>query len=233
MFQWLRELGKYRCVRIAAAKDDVYVIDSNREVWRLNRRGWIVKMPSEASAIAAAADGSVWKIGSKRRPGGFAPAKWLADKKRWQDLPAPHAGVEIALGPTGRALVLNDAAKVSVQTADRWERADVSLRQASVGADGSAWGIGADPDAGGYGIWKRVGEKWVKDKGGALRVSVSPEGAPWVVTDKNQLYVGSQTGWKQIAGTAIDVAAGGNAVWCIGTDGELYLRINQAWRRWR
>jgi hypothetical protein len=51
--------------------------------------------------------------------------------------------------------------------------------------------------------------------------------------DKNQLYIGSPKGWQSIANEATDVAAGGTSVWCIGPDGDLFVRINQTWEAWR
>jgi hypothetical protein len=88
----------------------------------------------------------------------------------------------------------------------------------SVGANGSAWVIGANTVGGGHGIYRWNGTTWVGVPGGALHIAVDPAGNPWVVNSTHQIYSWNGGGWVLRPGAANDIAIGGDgSVWVIGT----------------
>lgn len=93
-----------------------------------------------------------------------------------------------------------------------------------VGADGTVYVVGDDSvSAGGYAIYKvdSCGCRHKLADVGALRVAVSPQGVPWVVSKTNLIfrYNSNTKAWDQMPGTATDVGIGADgSVFIIGTE---------------
>jgi hypothetical protein len=92
-----------------------------------------------------------------------------------------------------------------------------------VGADGTVYVVGNDSvSAAGYGIYRvdSCGCRHKLTDAGAIRVAVSPQGIPWVVTKLNQIlrYNNNTKAWDQVPGTATDIGIGADgSVFIIGT----------------
>lgn len=91
-----------------------------------------------------------------------------------------------------------------------------------VGADGTVYVVGDDSvSAGGYAIYKldSCGCRRRLPDVGAIRVAVSPQGIPWVVTKSNLIFKYNGTSWDQMPGTATDIGIGADgSVFIIGTE---------------
>ncbi len=76
------------------------------------------------------------------------------------------------------------------------------LTDISVGADGSVFVIGSDTVIGiGHSIFKLVNGELHKLAGCAgVRIAVSPQGAPWVVDQSNQIFKYTPGTWSQLPG---------------------------------
>jgi hypothetical protein len=104
-----------------------------------------------------------------------------------------------------------------------WELVDGLARDIAHGADGSVWIIGTDPI--GYGdlaISKWAGATWASANGGGIRVAVGPNGAPWTVNAKGEIYRHSSDPnvgvWQLQPGSASDIAVGADgSVWIVAT----------------
>ncbi len=91
-----------------------------------------------------------------------------------------------------------------------------------VGADGTVYVVGDDSvSTGGYGIYKvdSCGCRHRLTDVGAIRVAVSPQGIPWVVTKSNLIFRYNGSTWDQMPGTATDIG--------IGADGSVFIISNQ------
>ncbi|HEY9004370.1 MAG TPA: tectonin domain-containing protein [Mucilaginibacter sp.] len=93
-----------------------------------------------------------------------------------------------------------------------------------VGADGTVYVVGDDSVAtGGYAIYRvdSCGCRHRLVDVGAIRVAVSPQGIPWVVTKSNLIfrYNAGTKAWDQMPGTATDIGIGADgSVFIIGTE---------------
>lgn len=88
-----------------------------------------------------------------------------------------------------------------------------------VGAGGHVWAIGADPEPGGYGIWRWRVNNWEKVPGGAVRIAVDPSGAAWLVNDAGRIFSQDGDTWRLLPGLARDIAVGANFdVFVVGHD---------------
>jgi hypothetical protein len=94
----------------------------------------------------------------------------------------------------------------------------------SIGADGSVWKIGADPN-GPYGNhiyrWNDTTSSWTAFDGAGIRIAVGPDGLPWILTNGGGIwrFSDSDFSWHQVPGLATDISIGADgSVWVIGTD---------------
>lgn len=79
---------------------------------------------------------------------------------------------------------------------------------------------------------------WSSISGQGIRISVAPDGTPWVVNKQNRVYrcedksAGMQAPWSRIEGSAVDIGIGANgAVWIVATGGNVYAWVNSEWER--
>ena len=89
----------------------------------------------------------------------------------------------------------------------------------SVGANGTAWIIGATPANGNYPIYQWNGTTWAAVPGAAVTVAVGPDGTPWVINASHHIYHRVGTTWIQAPGGATDISVGGpgsGTAWVIG-----------------
>src|SRR6185295_14280601 len=81
-----------------------------------------------------------------------------------------------------------------------------------------AWIIGTNQVAGGFGIYRLVGNNWVAVPGGAVRITVGPNG-PWIVNSQNNIFRWNGAGFVAVPGAAWDIGVGADGnPWIIGTN---------------
>ena len=98
-----------------------------------------------------------------------------------------------------------------------------------VGANGSVWVIGTDPQPGGYGIYNIDGYGGFALHGGALRIDVDPFGRPWVVNFDHEIYRLVDGFWQRMPGEALDIGIGADgSVWAASFEG-IYLWNGLDW----
>jgi hypothetical protein len=70
-------------------------------------------------------------------------------------------------------------------------------------------------------------------EGSGVRVSVGPNGAPWLVKANGEIYRRVRDGYRRMPGAAIDIGVGGDgSAWIIGTDNFVYRWTGRAWDRY-
>ncbi|MBS1523470.1 MAG: Ig-like domain-containing protein [Bacteroidetes bacterium] len=98
---------------------------------------------------------------------------------------------------------------------------DAKLTDVGVGADGSVFVVGSDTvnSAGDHSIFKFYNSQFHKiANGSGVRVAVSPQGAPWIVNNSNQIFNYSGGAWAQVTGSASDIGIGANgSVFAVST----------------
>ena len=108
----------------------------------------------------------------------------------------------------------------------------------SVGANGTAWVIGTNPQPGGYDIYRWNGSAWQQIPGGATRIAVDPQGNAWVVQSTGQVFRWGGSSWTSMPGGLSDIGIGANgSVWAIGAlsggNGQIWEWVPSAgnWRQ--
>ena len=183
-----------------------------------------------AHDVGVGANGSVWVIGTNPVPGGYTI--WRRVNNAWVNVPG--GAVRIAVDPQGNAWVVNATQNIFRYDGTNWQLTTGAARDVAVGANGTVWMIGNNPEAGGYGIYRSTdkGANWTKVPGSALRISVDPQGNAWVVNNTNNIFRYDGTNWVLLSGAATDVGIGSDgAAWVIGTDGGIYRWENNTWAK--
>ena len=105
-----------------------------------------------------------------------------------------------------------------------------SVSDMSANASGALWAIALDPRASAdKPILKWSGTQFVAQSVSAKRITVDPEGNPWIVTSTGVL-AHLTPGRVDASLKAIDVAVGANgAVWAISTDSRIHRLRNGVW----
>ena len=184
-----------------------------------------------ARDVGVGADGTVWVIGANATPGGYGIYKRTGNA--WVNVPG---GAErIAVDPRGNAWVANNANAIFRHDGTKWTMlTNQSARDIGVGANGTVWVIGTGAEAGGYGIHRSTdqGATWTKIAGGAVRISVDPQGNAWVVNSSNTIFRYNGSSWVHVPGSATDVGVGADGgAWVIGTDNGIYRFENNTWAK--
>src|SRR5262245_54672877 len=77
-----------------------------------------------------------------------------------------------------------------------------------------------------------IGQGWMPVNGYGVRISVGPDGQPWVVNSRNEIYRSTSGNFEKMPGEARDIAVGGDgSVWIIGTDSNVYKWNQRDWDR--
>ncbi|MEO7211847.1 Ig-like domain-containing protein [Mucilaginibacter sp.] len=179
--------------------------------------GNIRQIPGLASDVGIGADSSIYVIGTDdvSPTGGFGIYKVVGGVM--VKLP-DCAGVRIAVAPNGTPWVVNKSHLIYRKTAtDLWELMPGTANDIGIGADGSVFIIGTNDvsPTGGYNIMKWNGTNWDNLPNCAgTRITVAPDGTPWVVNKSHLVYRKTATElWEVVGGVeANDIA------WCAFTN---------------
>src|SRR5690606_24450411 len=108
---------------------------------------------------------------------------------------------------------------------DLWNTRPGLATDMAVGADGSVWHIGTAATGDGYRIykWNTLTRDWdqASGNGGAYRITVAPDGTPWVATKNGSVFWHSpnvnEGGWNWVQNLcARDLSFGANgALWFV------------------
>ena len=167
-------------VRIAVAPNgEPWVVNNAGNIFRSTdgKGGW-QQLPGVATDIGVGSDGSAWIIGTS----GSNPAGNGIDTE----------GNRIAVAPDGSPWMVNNAGKIFRSTDGKggWQQLPGVATDIAVGSNGLGWIIGTNPVPGGFGIFDWDGSAWRSVNGGAVCITVAPNGEPWVVNDAGSIFQG-------------------------------------------
>lgn len=185
-------------------------------------------LPGSAVDVGAGGSGtgSIWHVGGKRVPGGYAISRWNGSS--WNEIPG--GAVRIDVDGQGNAWVLNDTNTIFRWTGNAWSALDGQALDVGVGANGTTWVIGTSKAPGGYAIHRRDGNTWKPIPGAAVRIDVDPRGNAWVVNDTGSIFRWTGSNWAPVPGSARDIGIGGDgSVFIVGTDGSVQKWSGSAW----
>lgn len=162
-------------------------------------------LPGKAVDIAAAGDSifSVWTIGESR-----AVFKWDEQSFSWESYGGKAQ--RIAVTSDGTPWVVNDQSIYRLR-GRTWQA--MPGKAMTIGAGGGqVWAIGTSNTVF---RWDESAFAWENYGGKATTIAVDSEGTPWVVNEEKVYRLRGRT-WQAMPGKALDIAAGGGTVWCIG-----------------
>ncbi len=149
----------------------------------------------------------------------------------------------LGAGAQNRALALDDRLGVR-PIYDKYVQVPETANDIGAGADGSVWKIGttpAPPNTADHNISKWNGSSWDVDTSGyAVRISVAPDGTPWVVNALGNVFHKSSSSpssgtWQYFPGlSASDIGVSAGGVWALSTTAvaggfQIYSLQGQQW----
>jgi hypothetical protein len=161
-------------VRISVGPDGApWIVNSGGIIYR-----WVndtfEAVAGRAKDVAVGADGTVWKIGWDN-----SLQKW--NGHGWDRMPG--SAVTISIQPDGSPWIVNANGEIHRWVVDHFELQPGRARD--IGVEKSVWII--DDDGLVYALRR---DRWIQQDGAgnARRISVGPDGAPWVINSKNEIY---------------------------------------------
>src|SRR5262249_41581497 len=161
-----------------------------------------------AKDVGIGANGSVWKIG------------WDNSIQRWNGQGWDHmpgSAVTISVQSNGSPWVVNGAGQIYHWATDHFELLPGLARD--IGAEKSVWLIDQDGLVynWNHGDWVNNGGGGFTTAGNAKRITIGPDGAPWVVNSAREIYHWTAGTFQKFPGTATDIGVGADgSVWIIG-----------------
>lgn len=157
---------------------------------------------------------SVYVIGTNSVPGGFGIHKF--NGMGWD--PMPGGATEITVDSSGNPWVVNANHEIFRWAGSTWAKAPGSAMDIAGGGK-QVYVIGTNSVPGGFGIYRWTpSATWEKLPGGGVRIAVDSSGNPWVVNSANEIFRMVNGVWQKLPGAGLDIGAGGNEVWVIGTN---------------
>lgn len=144
---------------------------------------------------------------------------------------------QLAVGPDGQPWAIVPDGRVTRRTAQGWRIAgDIRARQIAVGSDGSVWAITTQADGSNYriAVFNPTTNTWTQTDGSAIRISVGPDGQPWVVTAAGVLWSRSKSSSTVVGAVAAGTTGGYvNGTWvqvsgnvrevAVATNGNVFM----------
>lgn len=184
------------------------------------------QMPGAGMDIGMGSGGTLWVLGSQAVPGGFEVFRWNGNT--WVNM---HGGaVSIDVDAQGFAWIVNDKGEIFHYSMNGWTKMPGLAKDIGVGPT-AVWAIGVGAVQGGYGIFRWTNNNWQDMHGGAVRIDVDAQGNAWVVTDKNDVYRYTGSGWVPVPGIkARDIGVGADgSVFAVGTDDSVNKWTGNGW----
>ncbi len=108
-----------------------------------------------------------------------------------------------------------------------WERIAGALKHASVGNDGTVWGVNAGDD-----IFRRNGNAWERVSGALKQISVGNAANVWGVNRNDNIFRWNGSSWTRISGALkhVSIAADGS-IWGVNRDDKIYRWNGSSWNQ--
>ena len=238
---WVSLNAPGSAVRLAVGSSNVpWVLTREGLVQRYEDGAWQSHEGVEASDLALGPEGTVFVVRKDR-----TPARWDEGLKRWETI-ATEA-VAIAVGPGDKPWVVNPRGEV--YAASLFEESAVSggecsaavggrapdfrqsdlrqlqgaARHIAIGKDGNVMVVDADSN---LAQWRNQSQRFRSFPGQMVRIAVAPDGKPWGVTAKGEVWRHDGSKWLLVRSnfTARDVAVACNGMAMVAaSDESLYL----------
>lgn len=186
-----------------------------------------------ATSIGVGSNDSAWILGCGGKEAAGNNSLFQLKNGTWSTVTG--AGVQIAVSPEGIPWVVNNKGELYKWKNGAFELVPIDcITWVGVGSNETAWavGCGGKEADGNNGIFQLSNGSWVKVTGAGVQLAVSPEGNPWVLNNKGEVYRWNGSAFEQAPQTcaaAIGVGANGMA-WAISCSAESVLQLkNGAW----
>jgi len=207
---WVSLPGSAR--ELAAGPAGVHILDPHGQLWQWQEEAgrWeALAAPDNLAVLAVGAAGNLW---AATADGAIYTTTAPTQARREARAPLPSGKSEVvsrrarerraalvALGGPDR--ITDPAPMVFIDT-----RAKATAL--AIGAEGSVFALAAD---GGVRRWSNAQQRFLEFPGNLARLAVDTSGRPWGINLYGRIFRHDGSDWRQVRGTASDIAAGADA----------------------
>ncbi len=185
---WKWEKFKGSGSRISVGpKGTPWIVNSNGRIFRMKGEGW-QELPGEAKDIGVGVDGSVWVMGNSEGSKDGTCFKW--DEKEWKWIKLTGAGVIIEVDPNGVAYIVNKKGGIFRKKGTTWQQLPGEAQDIGIGVDGSIYVVAPSEEgkSGSIYKWEEKDWKWNKITGSGIKITVSPDGVPYIINHELKMF---------------------------------------------
>lgn len=242
---WVSLNAPSKAVRLAVGSSNVpWVLTREGQVLSYDPRGWQVHDGVVATDLAIGPDGGVFVVTKDR-----TPARFDDFLKRWELINTE--AVALAVGPGDKPWVVNARGEIyasslfeePVQAGGEcsaavggklpdFRQGDFrqvlgAARSLAIGKDGHVMAIDTDSN---LGQWRNSNQRFKSFPGQMVRIAVAPDGKPWGVTAKGEVWRHDGSKWLLVRSlfTARDVATACNGTVMVAASDEWLYKYNAA-----
>lgn len=250
---WSPQAGQWRSLnlpgpaaRLAVGSSNVpWVLTRDGQVLSLREGAWEAHDGVTAIDLAVGPDGGVFVVRQDRTPARLDPLS-----QRWE--PILTEAVAIAVGPRDQPWVVNTRGEIHASSLFEEEPAasgecsaavgsrlpdfrlpdwrqlqGAAARQLAIGKDGNVMAVDTDSQ---LAQWRNQSQRFRSFPGQMARVAVAPDGKPWGVTARGEVWRHDGSRWLLVRSlfTARDVAVACNGTVMVAASDELLYRYNAA-----
>lgn len=217
LLKWNRVGGQAQALSVGADAT-VITIDAQKNVWKWKGRNDWTPLPGKFKRVAAGTSGAAWGIDDDDRVRRYANGQWFdtallgrdiavgpkgevwavaldgqlaqfdSSAKQWRI--APSNGMRprfVAVGKDGEPWIIDNDGAVFRRIGERWVAfTGISATSVSIGPEGTVYATTAAMEL----FWLDLrAREWKPAVGVARSVAVGPAGTPWIISERNQLFV--------------------------------------------
>jgi peptidoglycan hydrolase-like protein with peptidoglycan-binding domain len=218
--------------RRSPTRDDITAVGA---LWKR----WIQDTTVTARDVGGGGGNAVWVIGSSSVAGGFDIRGYSFTESRW--VTVSGGATRIDVGPDRVPWIVNNAGSAyrrlswSPLVSANWQKlpgshfSDIGVRAGGTGSGAVYASRDATTDS--LMFFNQSTSQWESVAGAPphiVAVDVDHANVPWVVTSSGTIHRKRTNAWEQLPGSGLDIGVdGAGYVWLIGSDGRVFLWIEQ------
>jgi Tectonin domain len=178
---WSKLPGRFSRLTVLP-NGEPWALDNEGRILRFSGSQWL-EMPSRASELSAGSNGVLWVLLDDGRL-----AQWQSSGRIWQAIEATSPWKtlrSLAVESNGAPWIINQSGQVNRFDGNAWQAVPGVMADAlATGPDGSIFALAA----GQIRRYNRLEKRWLRVTGQAKAIAVGPQGMPWIVTNRHEIY---------------------------------------------
>jgi hypothetical protein len=166
----------------------VYIFDANAQVYHVNARGEVGRLPGSVSSLGVGGDGTLFATSTEPTTGGFKIYKWNPTNSRWEQ--QEGGAIKVTVDGKGNPYIIDDDNRMHQRVNGEWARMPGRAFDIAAGPEGSLVAVSTRESGAGYYLykWNFTTSRWIQIGDGAKYVTVGPYGGPIFIDNTESIF---------------------------------------------